>query len=79
MAGEDFAFFGRAVPANFLFLGIRNEAVASTAGLHNARFRVDEDVLQTGAALHTAIALEYLAARGRLGGGGGGSGGKDEL
>ncbi len=31
MAGEDFAFIGRAVPACFLFLGTRNESVGAGA------------------------------------------------
>ncbi len=38
MAGEDFAFFGRAVPAAFLFLGIRNESAGSVHNLHSPRW-----------------------------------------
>lgn len=112
MAGEDFAFIGRAVPACFLFLGTRNESVGAGAcacsllwvgcaqvarpvcgvwgcwlvhcalpspylascpplptrlascpavhGLHTPRFTLDEGVLPLGAALHTALATQYM-------------------
>ncbi|KAL4436591.1 hypothetical protein ABPG75_003730 [Micractinium tetrahymenae] len=60
MAGEDFSFIGRAVPSAFIFLGIRNETLGSVHGLHTPRFTLDEGVLKLGAALHTALASEYL-------------------
>jgi IAA-amino acid hydrolase len=60
MAGEDFSFIARAVPACFLFLGTRNESIGAVHGLHTPRFTLDEGVLKVGAALHTALAYEYL-------------------
>eukprot|EP00879_Flechtneria_rotunda_P009680 GHRR01010129.1.p2 GENE.GHRR01010129.1~~GHRR01010129.1.p2 ORF type:complete len:211 (+),score=62.92 GHRR01010129.1:2489-3121(+) len=60
MPAEDFAFFGRAVPSAFMFIGIRNETVGSVHNLHNAKFRVDESVLPLGAAVHASLAVEYL-------------------
>ena len=60
MAGEDFAFMAMKVPSCFAFLGTRNELVGAVYGLHNARFKLDEGVLPTGAALHTAWAMEFL-------------------
>jgi len=48
--------------------GIANDTVGSTANLHSPRFMLDEGVLHQGAALHTSLALEYLA-QGGLGGG----------
>jgi len=69
MGGEDFGFLAMAAPAAYTFLGIRDEAKGSVWPLHSPRFTLDEDVLATGAAMHTALALEWLA-----GGGGGGEG-----
>jgi metal-dependent amidase/aminoacylase/carboxypeptidase family protein len=60
MAGEDFAFFTRKVPSAFAFLGIRNETLGSVHGLHTARFTLDESALKIGAALHAALATQYL-------------------
>ncbi|KAI7846414.1 hypothetical protein COHA_000124 [Chlorella ohadii] len=82
MAGEDFAFIGRAVPACFLFLGTRNESVGAVHGLHTPRFTLDEGVLPLGAALHTALATQYLEqwhVRQPQGGGGSGTAGREEL
>jgi IAA-amino acid hydrolase len=42
------------------FLGIRNETVGSVHGLHTPRFRMDEAQLPVGAALHAAVALDFL-------------------
>ena len=78
MAAEDFAFIARAVPSCLLFLGIRNETAGAVHGLHTPRFTLDEGVLKLGAALHTALASQYLAqAVGRQGGRG--SGGAREV
>ncbi|GAB4817525.1 hypothetical protein N2152v2_004571 [Parachlorella kessleri] len=60
MAGEDFSFIARAVPASFIFLGTRNETLGAVHGLHTPRFTLDEGVLKLGAALHAALATEYL-------------------
>jgi hypothetical protein len=59
-AGEDFSFIGKAVPACFVFLGIRNETLGTVHGLHTPKFKVDESVLKTGAALHASLAIEFL-------------------
>jgi len=60
MAGEDFSFFTRAIPSAFMFVGIRNEQLGSVHGLHNANFLLDQAALKTGAALHAALASEWL-------------------
>lgn len=64
MAGEDFSFIARKVPSAFVFLGIRNDTIGSTYGLHTAQFMMDESVLKTGAALHSILATEYLRSGG---------------
>jgi IAA-amino acid hydrolase len=68
MPAEDFAFFARAVPATFVFLGIRNETAGSVHNLHSRNFTLDESALHRGAALHAALAVEYLARGGVEGG-----------
>ena len=48
MAGEDFAYFAKEVPANFFYLGTGNEEKGITAPLHNSQFDIDEDGLVVG-------------------------------
>lgn len=60
MGGEDFAFYLQEVPGCFVGLGIRNEEEGSTVSVHNPRFRVDENALPIGTALHVAMALDSL-------------------
>lgn len=61
MGGEDFAFYTERIPGCFVGLGIRNEQVGSTWGLHHPRFKVDEAALPLGTALHVEFALRSLA------------------
>ena len=61
MGGEDFAFYTERVPGCFVGLGIRNEAIGATFNVHHPQFKVDEDVLPVGSALHTAFAFQSLA------------------
>lgn len=61
MGGEDFAFYTEKVPGCFVGLGIRNEAIGATFNVHHPQFKVDEDVLPVGSALHTAFAFKSLA------------------
>lgn len=60
MAGEDFAYFAKAVPSAIFKLGCRNEKKGITAPIHNPRFDIDEDCLSTGAAVFTDFALRFL-------------------
>lgn len=67
MPAEDFSFFARALPSAFSFLGAADPLGAGGGGgglLHNPRFSLDEGVLPVGAALHAAVAAEYLARGG---------------
>ncbi|GBF94731.1 IAA-amino acid hydrolase-like [Raphidocelis subcapitata] len=68
MPAEDFAFFARAVPSAFLFLGIRNETLGSVHNLHSRNFLLDESALPRGAALAAGLAVEFLARGGVEGG-----------
>jgi IAA-amino acid hydrolase len=61
MGGEDFAFYAEEVPACFVGLGIGSEEAGSTYGVHHPRFKMDEDALPVGTALHVSFALRSLA------------------
>jgi IAA-amino acid hydrolase len=60
MGGEDFAFYVQRIPGVFVGLGIRSEEEGSTFSVHHPRFKVDENALPIGAALHVAYALRSL-------------------
>lgn len=62
MGGEDFSFFAREVSACFAALGIGDRAKGTDVSLHNPAFRVDEDVLSIGAALHVGFAMHEVNA-----------------
>jgi IAA-amino acid hydrolase len=61
MGGEDFAYYTNRVPGVFVALGVQNEAIGAVYGVHHPKFKVDEEALPIGAALHTAFALRSLA------------------
>lgn len=56
MIAEDFAFYGKAVPALFMGLGSKNEEKGFTNGLHSVNFNFDEDVLVRGLDVFLRIA-----------------------
>ncbi|KAM7509631.1 hypothetical protein LguiA_020084 [Lonicera macranthoides] len=60
MGAEDFSFFAKAIPGFFCFLGMRNETRAPLEPGHSPYFKVNEDVLPYGAALHASLATRYL-------------------
>ena len=61
MTAEDFAFISQQVPACFFRLGTGNKKQGITSGVHTATFNVDENAIETGAALLSAIAVELLS------------------
>lgn len=60
MIAEDFAFYAKKAPACFSTIGIRNEELGSVHPLHSPQFKVDQRVLQLGAAMHANIVWDYL-------------------
>ena len=60
MTAEDFAYYGKEVPACFYRLGIRNEEKGITSNLHTSTFDADELSLETGAGLMAWFALRLL-------------------
>ena len=60
MGGEDFAYYTEQVPGCFAFLGVGNEEIGATYGVHHPQFKVDEGALLYGAAIHVNCALMAL-------------------
>ena len=63
MGSEDFASFTYALPCTYLLLGAGTPQEDPRYGkpMHNEAVVFNEDVLPTGAALHTLFALRMLA------------------
>ncbi|CAF1698756.1 hypothetical protein HID58_051312 [Brassica napus] len=59
MGGEDFSYFAEAIPGHFSFLGMQDET-KSYASTHSSLYRVNEDALPYGAAMHASMAVQYL-------------------
>ncbi len=57
MTGDDFANYGRIAPYVYAQLGIADAGKGTDAPLHNAKFRLDEDMLPVGAAWMTLCAI----------------------
>ncbi|MCP2507464.1 MAG: amidohydrolase [Candidatus Thalassarchaeaceae archaeon] len=60
MGGEDFAFYTQEIPGCFAFLGVSNPEINATYDVHHPMFKVDEEALPLGAAIHVNCALESL-------------------
>ncbi|MBC8290679.1 MAG: amidohydrolase, partial [Planctomycetes bacterium] len=60
MGGEDFAFYTERIPGCFVGLGVRNESTGCTHHVHHPLFKVDEDALPIGSALHASFAFRHL-------------------
>ena len=60
MGGEDFAYFGQAVPASVLLVGVRNEEKNFIYPWHHPRFNMDEAGLVIGAKCLAEAARTFL-------------------
>ncbi len=60
MGGEDFAFYTEQVPGCFVAIGVRNEEQGVIYSVHHPKFKIDEDALPLGVALHVAFAMKSL-------------------
>ncbi|KAG8367293.1 hypothetical protein BUALT_Bualt16G0057300 [Buddleja alternifolia] len=60
MGSEDFSFFSEAIPGYFYWVGMVNETEGRLESGHSPYFKVNEDVLPYGAALHASLAATYL-------------------
>ncbi|KAL5057004.1 hypothetical protein RYX36_028608 [Vicia faba] len=61
MGSEDFALYQEVVPGYMFFLGMENISVEHLAMAHSPYYKVNEDSLPYGAALHASLAVNYLA------------------
>jgi IAA-amino acid hydrolase len=59
MAAEDFGFYAEKIPAVFFSVGVRG-ADKDISHVHSPYLLVDEGALPIGAALHAAVAIEYM-------------------
>ncbi|KAL1195190.1 IAA-amino acid hydrolase ILR1-like 1 [Cardamine amara subsp. amara] len=59
MGSEDFSYFAEAIPGHFSLLGMQDET-KGYASSHSPHYRVNEDVLPYGAAIHVSMAVQYL-------------------
>jgi amidohydrolase len=57
MGGEDFAYYGRRVPACFFFLGLRPPGESDYPRLHQPRFDFNDDALPVGVRMMCELAL----------------------
>ena len=60
MGGEDFAFYTQKTNGCFVVLGVNNPDKGCVHNVHTPQFKVDEDALPLGTALHVSFALESL-------------------
>ncbi|XP_047340482.1 IAA-amino acid hydrolase ILR1-like 4 [Impatiens glandulifera] len=61
MGSEDFAFYQEAIPGYFFFLGMQNiDMNEKLPSPHSPHFKINEDTLPYGAALHASLAVRYL-------------------
>jgi amidohydrolase len=63
MGSEDFSYYLQKIPGTFVFLGAQNEEKGILYPQHHPKYTIDEDILPVGAALHVAVAMEYLAKK----------------
>ncbi|KAM0884531.1 hypothetical protein ACQ4PT_030924 [Festuca glaucescens] len=59
MAAEDFGFYAEKIPAAFFGVGVRGVG-EEVHHVHTPHLVIDEDALPVGAALHAAVAIEFL-------------------
>uniref|UniRef100_A0A0R0IPJ5 Peptidase M20 dimerisation domain-containing protein n=1 Tax=Glycine max TaxID=3847 RepID=A0A0R0IPJ5_SOYBN len=60
MGAEDFSFYQEVMPGYFAFIGIQNPSHEKLEQVHSPYFKINEDVLPYGAALHASLAVSYL-------------------
>ena len=56
MGGEDFAYYGQAVPACFFFLGLKPADAATCPTLHQPDFDFNDEAIETGVRLMCELA-----------------------
>ncbi len=57
MGGEDFAFYGKEIPASFFLLGIQDPTLPSMPALHHPSFDFNDQAIATGIEAFCRVAL----------------------
>ncbi|XP_073000401.1 IAA-amino acid hydrolase ILR1-like 3 isoform X2 [Typha latifolia] len=60
MGAEDFSFYSQKMASVIILIGIGNESMVPLRNVHSSYFTLDEKTLPVGAALHAAVAMEFL-------------------
>ncbi|XP_047332924.1 IAA-amino acid hydrolase ILR1-like 4 [Impatiens glandulifera] len=60
MGSEDFAFYQEVIPGYFFFIGMNTDSNEKLPAFHSPQFKINEDALPYGAALHASLAIRYL-------------------
>ncbi|KAL5768693.1 hypothetical protein ACOSP7_015239 [Xanthoceras sorbifolium] len=60
MGAEDFSFYAEAISGYFFCLGLDDKTKGTFESEHSPLFRINEDALPYGAALHASLAMRYL-------------------
>ena len=60
MGGEDFAYFALEKPGCMFELGVRNEELGYTIGVHNEKFMLDEAALPVGSDIFVQFVLDNM-------------------
>lgn len=60
MWGEDFAYYGKEIPACFWFLGVKNPINETMPALHNSKINPEEEAMILGTAMMAFSAWKYL-------------------
>ncbi len=61
MTAEDFAYYSQIMPGCFYRLGVNTDNMEYEYGLHNSKFLVNENALETGMGLMAYLTLQELA------------------
>ena len=60
MGGEDFAYFAQQKPGCMFELGVRNEELGYTIGVHNEKFMLDEAALPVGSDIFVQFVMDNM-------------------
>lgn len=60
MGSEDAPYYFQKAPGAFAFLGFKNPTIDAIYAPHHERFKIDEDYMKYGTALHVQFALDFL-------------------
>ncbi len=60
MASEDMPYYFQKAKGVYAFIGYRNETKGCTFPPHHEKFKIDEDYMKYGTALHVQFALDFL-------------------